>query len=73
VQCNLWIHAKCEGLSDELCDNIMLLGGLNSVTYYCDTNNCISCINNCCLLSLTEINLISLIILVLLCNRKTSE
>ena len=45
VQCDLcaaWIHTKCEGLSDEVYDNIMVLGGLSNVVYYCDTNNCIS-------------------------------
>ena len=45
VQCDLcaaWIHTKCEGLSDEVYDNIMVLGGLSNVAYYCDTNNCIS-------------------------------
>ena len=30
------------GLSDEMYDSIMVLGGLNNVLYYCDTNNCIS-------------------------------
>ena len=46
IQCNpcaAWIHATCEGLSDEMYDSIMMLGG-NTVLYYCDTNNCISCI-----------------------------
>ena len=45
VQCNLyaaWIHVTCEGLSDEVYDNIMVLGELNNVVYYCGTNNCIS-------------------------------
>jgi len=45
VQCDLcaaWIHVKCEGLSDEVYDNVMALGGLNNVMHYCDTNNCIS-------------------------------
>ena len=45
VQCDLcaaWIHTKCKGLSDEVYDNIIVLGGLSNVTYYCDTNNCIS-------------------------------
>lgn len=45
IQCDLcaaWIHATCKGLSDEMYDSIMVLGGLNNVLYYCDTNNCIS-------------------------------
>ena len=46
VQCDLcgaWIHAKCEGISDEIYDKMnVVLGGLNNFVYYCESNNCIS-------------------------------
>jgi len=37
MQCDLcaaWIHAKCEGLSDKVYDNIMVLGGFNNFMFH---------------------------------------
>jgi len=46
VQCELcgaWVHAKCEGVSDKIYDKMnAVLGDLNKLVYYCDSNNCIS-------------------------------
>jgi len=46
VQCDLcgaWIHSKCEGVSDEVYDKMnAVLGSLNNLVYYCETNNCTS-------------------------------
>ena len=61
IQCDLcvaWIHATCKGLSDEMYDSIMVLGGLNNVLYYCDTNYCISHIKQllCAFLNLEKLD-----------------
>jgi len=46
VQCDLcgaWIHAVCEGFSDDVYDQInAVIGSLNNFVYYCESNNCIS-------------------------------
>jgi len=46
VQCDLcgaWIHAICEGFSDDTYDEInAVIGSLNNFVYYCESNNCIS-------------------------------
>jgi len=41
--CGAWIHANCEGFSDDIYDKMnAVIGGLNNFVYYCETNNCIS-------------------------------
>jgi len=46
IQCDLcgsWIHSRCESVSDEVYENMNdVVGSLNNLVYYCDTNNCIS-------------------------------
>ena len=46
IQCDLcgsWIHAACENISDEVYGNMnVVLGSVNNLVYYCETNNCTS-------------------------------
>ena len=39
--CNIWVHAKCEGVSKDMYDNLNLVySSLSNISYYCELNHC---------------------------------